>query len=459
MTAARRAGWNFGLDRALEHAKALNKPLVILEALRIGYRWASVRFHRFVVDGMLYNRRAFAGAPVTYHAYVEPTPDQGKGLVLALSAKAALVVSDDYPCFFLPQMMKSVALRLPVLLELVDSNGLLPLVAAERPFSRAFDFRRFLQKTLPQHLHEAPAAEPLKGLVLPRYTLPRTITDRWPSISEAPNLSAFRIDQEVGAVEIQGGTGPAEARLRQFLQRDLSRYGELRSHPDEDCASGLSPWLHFGQMSVHQVFASVTQHDRWSPESLSSKVTGQREGWWGLSAAPESFVDELITWREIGFNACQYLPNYDRFESLPDWAKEQLEAHRSDPRPYAYDLERLEIARTHDPVWNAAQRQLVREGKMHNYLRMLWGKKILEWSPTPELALDAMIHLNNKYALDGRDPNSYAGIFWVLGRYDRPWAPKRPIYGSLRYMSSDNTVKKLRMKRYLERWGDQARLW
>jgi deoxyribodipyrimidine photo-lyase len=167
----------------------------------------------------------------------------------------------------------------------------------------------------------------------------------------------------------------------------------------------------------------------------------------------ESFLDQLITWRELAYNACAHLDRYDRYESLPAWAQETLDIHTKDPRTHLYSLDQFENAETHDPLWNAAQRQLLREGRLHNYLRMLWGKKILEWTSCPEEALNIMIHLNNKYALDGRNPNSYTGIFWIMGRYDRPWAPERPVFGKIRYISSDNTRRKLRLKQYLNRYS------
>ena len=157
----------------------------------------------------------------------------------------------------------------------------------------------------------------------------------------------------------------------------------------------------------------------WTPARLSPRADGRREGWWGMSPAAESFLDQLGTWRELGHNAAAWMPAYDRWESLPDWARATLEQHAGDPREHLYSVEQFERGETHDPLWNAAQRQLVVEGRVHNYLRMLWGKKILEWSASPRRALQVMIHLNNKYALDGRNPNSYSGVFWVLGRYDR----------------------------------------
>ena len=172
-----------------------------------------------------------------------------------------------------------------------------------------------------------------------------------------------------------------------------------------------------------------------------------------MSPSSESFLDELITWRELGYNMCWQRTDYDRYESLPDWAQKTLAEHASDPRPFVYSHEEFEKAETHDPLWNAAQNQLVQSGKIHNYLRMLWGKKILEWSATPQDALYCMLELNNKYALDGRNPNSYSGVFWVLGRYDRAWGPERPIFGKIRYMSSENTARKMSVRNYLKRWN------
>ncbi len=167
----------------------------------------------------------------------------------------------------------------------------------------------------------------------------------------------------------------------------------------------------------------------------------------------EAFIDQLITWREIGFNMSSRERNYDRYESLPEWALKTLAEHASDRRPWVYSLDQFERAETHDPLWNAAQRQLVEEGIIHNYMRMLWGKKILHWTSHPREALSIMIELNNKYALDGRDPNSYSGIFWTLGRYDRAWGPERPIFGKVRYMTSESTANKWNVKNYLKKYS------
>ena len=173
-----------------------------------------------------------------------------------------------------------------------------------------------------------------------------------------------------------------------------------------------------------------------------------------MSEAAEAFLDQLVTWREVGFNMAANRADHREFESLPDWAQRTLAEHAGDPRPHLYTLDEFESASTADELWNAAQRQLRREGVIHNYLRMLWGKKILEWTRTPREAAHFMIELNNRYALDGRDPNSYSGIYWCLGRYDRPWGPERPVFGKVRYMTSTNTARKFRVKEYVARYAE-----
>lgn len=465
MTAARRPFANFALQRAVSWANELSLPLVVFEPLRLTYPWASERLHRFVIDGMLDNARYFDAYPSAhYMPYLERVPGEGKGLLERLSSAAAVLVGDDYPCFFLPRMVDTAARRATVRFEVVDSNGLYPMRATSRAFTTAHSFRRHLQKTLPPEMVRMPTHEPVRALRpgLGSATLPTCVTGGAFDFSAASLddavLSKLALDRQVGAVSTKGGHRAAQQRLAAFVAHDLDRYGTQRSHPDEDAASGLSPYLHFGHLSAHEAFMAVASREPWSPLSLNENAAGARHGFWGMSSSAESFLDELVTWRELGFNACVHLEAYDRFESLPDWAKTTLAQHEQDPRPYLYDIETLANARTHDEIWNAAQRELRVEGRVQNYLRMLWGKQILAWSPSPARALEVMIELNNRYALDGRDPNSYAGIFWVLGRYDRAWGPERPIFGKVRYMTSDSTRRKLRLKRYLQRYGAQSSL-
>jgi deoxyribodipyrimidine photo-lyase len=458
MIAARRTRWNFAFERAVEWAKELGQPLIVFEPLRVGYLWASNRLHQFVIEGMLDNRESLAGTPVAYYPYVEPQPDADKGLLAALAAQASVVITDEFPAFFLPRMVTAAAKHLDVRVELVDSNGLWPLHATGQVFTSAYQFRRFLQKNLPPHLETFPKSHPLTRTELPPASLPRSITSKWPaakleSLLSEGGLAELPIDHRVGPAALRGGQAAASRTLKRFLERNLSHYGDDRNDPEADVASGLSPYLHFGHISTHEVFRKIAELEDWGPKKLAAKATGKREGWWGMSPAAESFLDELITWRELGYNMCSHQNDYDRYESLPDWARVTLEKHARDKRSHIYTLRQLENAETYDELWNAAQRQLVREGRMHNYLRMLWGKKILEWTPSPREALAVMIELNNKYAVDGRDPNSYSGIFWCLGRYDRPWGPERKIFGKIRYMSSDNTARKLRVTSYLKKYS------
>ena len=456
MIASRRTTLNFALDRAVEWAEKLQKPLVILEALRCGCPWASNRMHRFVIDGMAENACRFEGTDVLYYPYLEPTPNAGKGLLAALASRACIVVTDDFPCFFLPRMVASAARQVPVLMEVVDSNGLLPLRQAEQAYPTAYAFRRFLQRELPRHLMDFPKSNGLLNTKLPKAKhLPREIKKRWPKASPrllnsgVGVLTEIPMDHGIPPVETRGGSTAAQALLRNFLRNRLPTYAEARNEPANQATSELSPYLHFGHISVHQIFSELTTQEGWSPGHLAVRATGSRSGWWGTSQAIEAFLDQIITWRELGFNCCQMRKDYDQFESLPAWALKTLRQHARDERSHVYSFEKFERAETHDALWNAAQIQLLREGRIHNYLRMLWGKKIVEWTRTPQKALETMVELNNKYALDGRDPNSYSGIFWCLGRYDRPWGPERPVFGTVRYMSSENTARKFDVRDYI----------
>ncbi len=461
MTAFRRRAYNFALQRSVERARQLNKPLLVFEGLRCDYPWASDRFHAFVLQGMMANLRSITQGGARHFPYVEREAGEGKGLLEALARRACLVVMDDHPGFFLPAMRRAAAARLNVALEAVDSNGFVPLRAAPGPFSTAHAFRRFLQKDMLEHLLASPLPDPLDGAGLPQLrAFPSGIVERWPPADAglfsgaAEHLRPLPLNHAVPPSPLPGGEAAARRHLAGFVAGKLTRYAEDRNHPDREGASGLSPYLHFGHISAHEVFAAVAGREGWSPDHLSVKAAGSRTGWWGMSASAEAFVDQLVTWRELAFNSAAHMARYDEYESLPAWARAALGAHGADRRPHLYSPQDLEGARTHDALWNAAQRQLVREGRLHTYLRMLWGKKILEWSPTPQAALETMTRLNDTYALDGRDPNSVAGIFWTLGRYDRPWGPIRPIFGTVRYMSSENTARKVSVKSYLERFSE-----
>ena len=461
MIAARRASWSFALDRAIAWAQHLGKPLLVLETLQASGPWACARFHRFVIDGMRDNRAAFAAAGLAYHPYVEPARGAFKGLIATLGREACLVLTDDFPASFVPATVAGEARAVPVRVERVDGNGLCPMRQAGRSFQAAVHFRRHLQQALPAHLEAFPRAAPFAGVSLATLpALPESLATRWPAADEAllagdaAALARLPLDHTVAVVATKpGGSVAARAALARFLDHGLARYAAERRDPDAGAESGLSPYLHWGHLAAHEVVAAVLEGEGWAPGRLAARATGGREGWWGVSAAAESYLDQLVTWRELAYTRAVHQAGFAHYESLPAWARQTLERHAADGRPALYGLDALEAGATDDLLWNAAQRQLREEGTIHGHLRMLWGKRVLAWTPTPEAAFEALVHLNDKYALDGRDPNSYAGIGWVLGRYDRPWPPERPIYGVVRYMSSAVALKKLKLTAYLARWS------
>ena len=228
---------------------------------------------------------------------------------------------------------------------------------------------------------------------------------------------------------MRGGASEGKRLLDTFIRDKLPRYAGQANDPGEDLSSGLSPYLHFGQISPLEVMAALRDE------------SGENR---------DAFVEELTVRRELSMNFTQYNPGYDAYESLPAWARATLEKHGEDTRPYLYTREELDGARTHDPYWNAAQREMVLTGRMHGYMRMYWGKKLLEWGRTPREAFYTALSLNNRYCLDGRDPNSFAGIAWCFGKHDRPWG-ERNIFGSVRYMNAKGLERKFDMRRYLER--------
>ncbi|MBC7288117.1 MAG: deoxyribodipyrimidine photolyase [Armatimonadetes bacterium] len=459
MHAARRLSFNFALQRSVEVARVLQKPLVIVEELTCGHRWDTLRSHKFALDGMREKAEKLRASPVLYYPFVERRPGDANRLASVLARRACGIITDDFPYVMLDNRAETLARICQVRVEAVDSNGLLPLRATSIAFHTAHAFRRHVQATLLDHLSARPAQAPLQRVKMPPAPAPllREIFTRFPPAHDLilsgseQRLLQLQINHSVGPVPLAGGERNARMLLRRFIAEKLARYSALRNHPDEDAGSGLSPYLHFGHISAHEVFFEVAEWEDWDPELASPRRDGRRD-WLGMSEAAEAFIDQLVTWRELAYNAAAHDPGCARYEGLPSWALRTLEKHRSDPRPMAYRPEQLEAGDTYDPLWNAAQRQLVLEGRIHNYVRMLWGKRMIEWSADPQEAFYALIELNNRYAIDGRNPNSYAGISWCFGRYDHPW-PERPIFGSVRYMSSERALHKVRARRYLERYG------
>ncbi len=462
MISFRRTRSNFALQRAVEWALDLRRPLLVFEPLRAGYRWASDRIHRFVIEGMADNQASLADTPVRYFPYLERRPGDGKGLLEALAARACVVVTDDFPGFFLPHMIEAAGRKLDVRLEAVDANGFLPMGATRRVFTTAASYRNWLGKNLEPHLEQPPVKAPVTRKLEQAPRLPEEILRRWPQASSAlldgdeNALAELEIDHSVPPSDVfHGGSTEAHRRLSHFVKKLLPDYATGRNVLEADGTSRLSPWLHFGHLGSHEILDAVARHERRGRTLKPAEHPKQRQ-MFGLSSGAEAFLEQLTVWRELGLNMCSKREDATDYESLPQWAKLTLEQHARDPRPRFKSRRDLEEGTTDDPMFNAAQRQLRREGWFHNYARMIWGKKILEYTRDPREALATMTELMNRYSLDGRDPNSTTGFFWVLGRYDRPWGPERPIFGKVRFMTSDTPDKLRRYRRYIERYAPDS---
>lgn len=455
----RRFHYNFALEYATAWANKLGKPLLILEAFSCDYPWATDRTHTFVMEGMKEHLDYARKQNLNYISFVEKEPGQYKKLLMRISSKASLLVTDEYPVFLIRERNEKLPGEFKIPYITVDSNGLIPLGLTKKDPYSAYLFRKIMQKNFLEAYTNPPAQHPLRNLKnreavrLPdRYfpDMPRAEI----ALNDIPEfISGLPISHVVKPINWHGGRSGGLGMLGRFIQDGLYEYDGKRNHPDEKKTSMLSPWLHFGKISEYEVIKTVLQYqpEGWDLHKISYN-NGSTGGFFNGNPNIDSYLDELITWRELGFHFAHHRPNYDQFESLPGWARSTLNDHMDDVREWTYTYEELEQAKTHDEIWNAAQSQLLEEGVIHNYLRMLWGKKVIEWTPDPQTAMRYLIDLNNTWAVDGRDPNSYSGIFWCFGRFDRAWQ-ERPVFGKVRYMSSDSTRKKVKLSEYLKRFG------
>jgi len=449
----RRLERNHALDYSLRCAEELGRPLVVYEGLRIDYPWASRRHHRFVLEGMRANAARAAELGLNYWPFVETAKGQGRGLLRRLAERACLVVTDDFPCFIVPHQAEALARHASVSVFAVDSNSVVPLSLLGPAVSAAAHLRPRIHKAFAEAWpHRAAAKLRVPDVAARRVKAP---FDTWTAKDIPAFVDTLPLDPTVPPVEgMPGGAAAARARLRAFVKGRLRGYAEERSEPRspaEGHASGLSPYLHFGHLSIEEVVeTALATTGNWTPEELRVHNRGRREGFFCDDPDVGSFLDEALTWRDVGLQ-WHWHRRADAASletALPSWALRTLGAHAADPRPSLYTAAELESGATHDPLWNAAQRELVATGTIHNYLRMLWGKKVLEWSASPAEAYRTLEHLNNKYALDGRDPNSTTGILWCFGLFDRPWAPERKVFGTVRYMSSENAARKFDVRPY-----------
>ncbi len=461
MQVNRRFHYNFSLEYAVGWANKLGKPLLILESLSCDYPWATERSHSFIMQGMKEHLDYAEKRNISYITFPEKNPGQIEALLKKLCSKASVLVTDEFPVLTTRERNQRLPGELNVPYMTVDSNGIIPLGLTEKAPYSAYFFRKIMQRNFLEAFNHPPEQDPLDKLQVHEMIVGTFPSDWLPDLPDIREqfydipafVSGLDIDHEVEAVRLQGTRSSGLEKLDRFIQEGLLEYEQKRNHPDENMTSGLSPWLHFGKISEYEIVDSVLKHqpEGWDLDKIAFNK-GSSGGFFNGNPNIDAFLDEVITWRETGFHFAHHTPDYDRYESLPEWARRTLDEHRDDPREWIYSLDEFAQSRTHDELWNAAQTQLREEGLIHNYLRMLWGKKILEWTPDPETALEVMIELNNRYAIDGRDPNSYAGIFWCLGRFDRAWQ-ERPVYGKIRYMTSDSARKKVKLTDYLKRYG------
>ncbi len=460
MQSNRRFQYNFALEYAVEQANELNRPLLILEAFSCDYPWATDRSHTFMMQGMKENLDFAKKHQLNYTSFVEEKTGQIDPLLMRLSERASILVSDEYPVFIMRKRNDEYPQKVHIPYVTIDSNGLIPLGITDKAPYSAYIFRKIVQKYFLEAYTHPPKQNPLEELQNRDSIDTSAMTNELPDSRSALNdiqsfVANLDINHAVNPIDWKGTRAAALGMLGQFIKNGLLEYDEKRNDPDENKTSKLSPWLHSGKISEYEIVKAVLEHqpEEWDLDKITYN-NGSTGGFFNGDPNIDSFLDELITWREVGFHFAHHRPDYDQFESLPDWALKTLDDHRGDPREWVYSFDELAQSKTHDEIWNAAQTQLRTDGIIHNYLRMLWGKKVIEWTPNPETALQYLIDLNNTYAIDGRDPNSYSGIFWCFGRFDRAWQ-ERPIFGKIRYMNSNSTKRKIKLKQYLRKYSQE----
>jgi len=420
MQASQREETNHALEYAVNRANDLNKPLVVLFGLTTEFPEAVARAYAFMLEGLKETAEALHDRGILMvirqGAPWEEAVKAAEGASLVVVDRGYLRIEREW------RVRAAKALDCPLVQ--VETGVVVPV-------ETAYGKEAYTAAVLRPRIHRGLAEflVPIRKTGLKKDSLGLRLESL--DISDPEKvLAELAVDRSVGpAPSIRGGTSKAMALLKAFIDKKLPRYAEERNDPNADVQSGLSPYLHFGQISPLTAALAVNR----TP---------------GPGKAP--FLEELIVRRELGMNYAFFNAAYDSYRGLPDWCRATLEKHKSDKREYVYTMDKLERAETHDPYWNAAQLEMTLTGKMHNYMRMYWGKKIIEWSATPEEAFEAAIRLNNKYELDGRDPNSFAGVAWCFGKHDRPWR-ERPVFGIVRYMNDAGLKRKFDADGYVRR--------
>jgi deoxyribodipyrimidine photo-lyase len=424
MQQSQRAEYNHALEYAIHKANRLGQGVLVAFGLTDDYPEANLRHYTFMLEGLQETRRTLAGRGIKM-VVQKGAPAE---IAVNLGRKASLIVCD---CGYLRHQKAwrgQVARQADCRVVQVESDVIVPVrVVSDKAEYAARTIRPKIHKYLANYLNEfKPATIKQPSLNLDIQSLDLEDVDAV--------LQKLKIDRGVAAVTrfFTGGASQARQIFKSFLHQRLARYVDNRNQPQTDDISHMSPYLHFGQISPLYLALQINQ-------------TGDR-----LQAAKQAFLEEMIVRRELAMNFANYAPHYDSYQCLPNWARRTLAEHEKEPREYVYTRRQLENAQTHDEYWNAAMREMRFTGFMHNYMRMYWGKKILEWTKTPEHAFRTTLAINNKYFLDGRDANSYAGVAWVFGVHDRAWF-ERPIFGKIRYMAASGLERKCDIRGYVNK--------
>ena len=420
MQAAQRASYNHALEHAIDRATELRKPVVVAFSLTADFPQANARHCYFMLEGLRETTATLKDRGIqTVVQLGSPTES-----IPGLAKDASLLVADEGHLSIQQRWRRQVAEAVECLMEVVETNLVVPVEeASEKEDFSAGTFRPRIYRKLDTYLVE----------LKPRRVRKDSLGLKFDSVrlgNPDTLIRELNVDSSVGRITgFRGGPSEAGRRLRDFIENKLDEYPDRRNDPNADGQSHLSPYLHFGQISPLEIALRVRETE---------------------SKAGPALLEEMIVRRELSHNFVHYNAQYDNFACLPPWVKRTLEYHSRDRREYVYSRAEFEAAQTHDPYWYAAQKEMVATGKMHGYMRMYWGKKILEWSKTPQQAFEIALFLNNKYELDGRDPNGFAGVAWCFGKHDRAWA-ERPVYGKVRYMNAGGLQRKFDADAYVQR--------
>ena len=420
MQRAQRADDNAALNLAVDAANLLDRPVVVFFGLVPFYPRGNLRHYRFLADGIAELAARLRERRVGF--VLRRFPDHSLARFLD-QVRPCLVVGDENPLRAPEAWRQTVARAARVRVVTVDADVVVPSRLIGREQAGAYTLRPRLHALVPTHL--VPSAEPRARR---RFRAPAGLQRLDP---RAPLLDGLPIDDSTAPVARRGGRRAAMSALAELVAHRLDGYAQKRNHPELDATSRLSAFLHFGQLGPREVALAVRAAD-------APRVDR------------DAFLEQLIVRRELAVNFVRYNRDYDRLSGCAGWARRTLREHARDPRPWLLDEARAAAADSPDPLWNAAQRQMIDEGFMHNYLRMYWAKKLLEWSPSAERAFALAVEWNDRWQLDGRDPNGYAGIAWAIGgKHDRPW-PERPVFGLVRSMTLRSTSRKFDARRYIE---------